>query len=239
MYIVDVFEQAYKNGYAAGLADAGVHIVDGCSCVSNAKVFGLEDSIRRAKFPMAVDPNALNKDLTKGIKALAQSGRGEGHDQWLTGVIVQFDFTFSNKGWTEVERYHFFDFVSSQSTMHRITKFDLDETYNDYVDPRIIEVIKEKTKAYNDYVESIDTGLVPQSVECMKQINETKARLYLEVLYNNPAGFKLTAGMTTNYRQLKTIYAQRKNHRLPEWCEFCKWIETLPMSELITGAENV
>ena len=62
--------------------------------------------------------------------------------------------------------------------------------------------------------------------------------MYLEILYNNPAGFRLTAGMTTNYRQLKTIYAQRKNHRLPEWREFCKWIQTLPHSELIIGKDN-
>ena len=235
MNMLDACEQAYQNGYAAGLAAAGVHIVDGCDCVSNAKVFGLEDSIRRAKFPMSVDPEALSKELTKGIKALAQSGRGEGHDQWLTGVIVQFDFTFSNKGYVEAERYHFFDFVSSQSTMHRIAKFDLDEAYNEYVDPRIIDILKEKVKDYNDFVDSISTGLLPQSEEGLKKIEKQKAKKYLEVLYSNPAGFRLTAGMTTNYRQLKTIYAQRKNHRLPEWRTFCKWIETLPMSELITG----
>lgn len=235
MNMLDACEQAYQNGYAAGLAAAGVHIVDGCDCVSNAKVFGLEDSIRRAKFPMSVDPEALSKELTKGIKALAQSGRGEGHDQWLTGVIVQFDFTFSNKGWVEAERYHFLDFVSSQSTMHRITKFDLDEAYNEYVDQRIIDILKEKVKDYNDFVDSIATGFLPQSEEELKKIEKQKAKKYLEVLYSNPAGFRLTAGMTTNYRQLKTIYAQRKNHRLPEWRTFCKWIETLPMSELITG----
>ena len=235
MNMLDACEQAYQNGYAAGLAAAGVHIVDGCDCVSNAKVFGLEDSIRRAKFPMSVDPEALSKELTKGIKALAQSGRGEGHDQWLTGVIVQFDFTFSNKGYVEAERYHFFDFVSSQSTMHRIAKFDLDEAYNEYVDPRIIDILKEKVKDYNDFVDSISTGLLPQSEEELKKIEKQKAKKYLEVLYSNPAGFRLTAGMTTNYRQLKTIYAQRKNHRLPEWRTFCKWIETLPMGELITG----
>ena len=235
MNMLDACEQAYQNGYAAGLAAAGVHIVDGCDCVSNAKGFGREDRIRRAKFPMSVDPEALSKELTKGIKALAQSGRGEGHDQWLTGVIVQFDFTFSNKGYVEAERYHFFDFVSSQSTMHRIAKFDLDEAYNEYVDPRIIDILKEKVKDYNDFVDSISTGLLPQSEEELKKIEKQKAKKYLEVLYSNPAGFRLTAGMTTNYRQLKTIYAQRKNHRLPEWRTFCKWIETLPMSELITG----
>ena len=58
---------------------------------------------------------------------------------------------------------------------------------------------------------------------------------YLQILYSNPCGFRLTARMTTNYRQLKTIYLQRRTHRLPEWRAFCAWIETLPYSEFITG----
>lgn len=192
--------------------------VPSCRCVHNAKVYGLDESIRRAKFPMSVDLNTISTELTKGIKSLAQSNRGEGHDQWLTGVIVQFDLTFSNKAWVEAERYHFLDFVSSQSTMHKITKFDFDNAYNAYVDKRIVEIMKEKVKRYNDSVSP-----------------EDNKQLYLEILYSNPAGFEITAGMTTNYRQLKTIYHQRKSHRLPEWREFCRWIETLPHSELIIG----
>lgn len=149
-------------------------------------------------------------------------------------MVVQFDLTFSNKGWVEAERYHFLDFVSSQSTMHRITKFDLDKAYNEYVDKRIVEVMKEKVREYNEFCASLETGLIPQSQEILAGLEEEKKRKYLEILYSNPAGFEITAGMTTNYRQLKTIYSQRKNHRLPEWRLFCKWIETLPHSELIT-----
>ena len=78
MTTFDACEQAYKNGYdegyAAALAAAGVHFVEGCSCTSNVKVFGLEDSIRGAKFPMATDISILTTELTNGIKALAQSG---------------------------------------------------------------------------------------------------------------------------------------------------------------------
>ncbi len=205
---------------------SNVYLIDGCGCVSNAKIYGLADSIRRAKYPMSVAPETLTCALTDGIKSLAQSRVGEGHDQWLTGVIVQFDLTFSVKAWTEAERYHFLDFVSSQSTMHRIAKFDLNDTYNEHTDPRIIEIMREKVEAYN----SLDE----------EDSEELKKQAYLGLLYSNPTGFKLTAGMTTNYRQLKTIYRQRKNHRLPEWREFCKWIETLPHSELITKdpAEN-
>jgi hypothetical protein len=54
---------------------------------------------------------------------------------------------------------------------------------------------------------------------------------YLRLLYSNPAGFELTARLTTNYRCLRNIYKQRKNHRLPEWREFCKWMETLPYAK--------
>lgn len=208
--------------------------VQGCKCVSNAKVYGLDESIRRAKFPKAVDTSQLSTELTKGIKSLAQSAHGAAHDQWLTGVVVQFDLTFSNKGWVEAERYHFLDFVSSQSTMHRITKFDLDKAYNEYVDKRIVEIMKEKVREYNEFCASLETGLIPQSQEILVELEEEKKRKYLEILYSNPAGFEITAGMTTNYRQLKTIYSQRKNHRLPEWRTFCKWIESLPHSELIT-----
>lgn len=199
------------------------------SVVSNVKVYGLEESIKRAKYPMSTDINKLNSDLTNGIKSLSNSGRGEGHDQWLTGVIVQFDLTFTVKAWTEAERYHFFDFVSSQSTMHRITRFDLDKQYIEYVDPRIIEIMKEKVKDYNKYILDIESSLVPQDVETTNRIAEEKKCKYLEILYSNPCGFKLTAGITTNYRQLKTMYLQRKNHKLPEWREFCAWVETLPM----------
>ena len=195
--------------------------VDGCGCVSNARVYGLSSSIKRAKFPMSTNPESLNDDLTNGIKSLAQSANGCGHDQWLTGVIVQFDLTFSNKAWVEAERYHFLDFVSSQSTMHRITKFDISKSYNKYVDERVVQIMREKISKYNCDTEW-DT-------------KEHLAEKYLEILYTNPAGFLITAGMTTNYRQLKTIYTQRKDHRLPEWREFCGWIETLPMSELITN----
>jgi hypothetical protein len=202
--------------------------------VHNIKVYGLEESIKRAKYPMSTDINKLNSDLTKGIKSLANSNKGEGHDQWLTGVVVQFDLTFTVKAWTEAERYHFLDFVSSQSTMHRITKFNLDEAYCKYVDPRMVEIMKEKVAEYNALA---DYNMA--DVKLYQDIDELRKEKYLEILYSNPCGFKLTAGMTTNYRQLKTIYAQRRLHRLPEWRELCAEIEKLPMfKELCLGGES-
>ena len=188
--------------------------------VSKAVVYGLNESIARAKYPMSVNIENLNDDLSPGIIALAKSGTGEAHDQFLTGITVQFDLTFSNKAWVEAERYRFLYFISSQSTIHRMAKFNLETSYNEYVDKRIITLMQDILAEYNAETDE-----------------KKKKELYLKLLYSNPSGFKITAGMTTNYRQLKTIYKQRKNHKLPEWRAFCKWMETLPLSEFITGAE--
>lgn len=183
--------------------------------ISNINVYGIENAIRGSKYPMAVDIDSVNSEIVERTKKLGQSPVGAAHDQFLTGCLVQFDLTFTVKAWTEAERYHFFDFISSQSTMHRISKFDLNNQYIEYVDPRMIEIMNELKDKYNETKDKED---------------------YLRLLYSNPCGFKLTAAMTTNYRQLKTIYHQRKNHRLPEWREFCEQIEKLPyFKELVLG----
>lgn len=185
-----------------------------CDVVSNVNVYGLENSVKASKYPMAVKVEDLTDEITERTRTLASCAPGTGHDQFLTGIIVQFDLTFSIKAWTEAERYHFFDFVSSQSTMHRIAKFNPTEQCNEYVQEETIRLLHRLIDRYN----------------------ETKtAENYLILLYNVPVGFRLTARMTTNYRQLKTMYHQRKNHRLPEWRTFCEWIVSLPHSELITG----
>ena len=204
--------------------------------VSNATVYGLEESVKGSKYPMAVDISRVTNEITERTVKLANAPAGSGHDNFLNGVIVQFDLTFTNKAWVEAERYHFLDFVSSQSTMHRIAKFDLDKAYIEYTDPRIIEIMKGKVAAYNRLLEIHENAKKNiADEEILRENEEILKKAYLEILYSNPAGFKLTARMTTNYRQLKTIYQQRRNHRLPEWRAFCEWIETLPHAEFITG----
>lgn len=182
--------------------------------IENVKVYGFENAVRCSKFPMSVDAASCTEGITGTVSKLAMCETGTGHDNFLNGIIVQFDLTLTVKAWTELQRYHFIDFISSQSTMHRIAKFNLDEAYNEYVDPRMVEIMKELVERYNETKDAED---------------------YLRVLYSNPCGFELTAGMTTNYRQLKTMFHQRKGHRLPEWRYFCDWIKKLPHSEWITG----
>lgn len=190
------------------------------SSINNVNIYGLEESVVASGYPMATQIIQLedleycdDKDY-KRANRLAAAPIGSGHDQFLTSIIVQFDLTFPLKAWVELQRYHFIDFCSSMSTMHRITKMDLNKSCNQYVDEKILDILKEFIYNYNE--------------------NPTNENFY-KLIYNIPSGFEYTARLTTNYRQLKTIYSQRKNHKLPDWHIFCKWIEELPHNEWITG----
>ena len=222
--------------------------------VSNVKIYDLEESLIASGYPMRTQSGMREveeKDIKRGVNLVNATKKGNtAHHQFLTGIRVNFDLTCSNKMWVEAERYRFLEFVSSQSTMHRITKFDLDKCYNEYVDQRIIDILKEKVAEYNKILKEIENLKqerdFPQKTFFDEQAKETFIKLknnaikvleikaknkYLEILYSNPAGFTLTARMTTNYRCLRNIYIQRHDHRLPEWRAFCKWIETLPYAE--------
>lgn len=199
--------------------------------ISNVKIYDLEESILASGYPMRTFQSKdlsivdiTEKDIKRAHNLSTAADNDVGaHEQFMTGIRVSFDLRCSNKMWVEAERYRFLEFVSSQSTMHRITKFNLSEQYNEYVDPRVIEIMQEKVNEFNSLPDS--------------QVDKKKQK-YLEILYTNPAGFELTARMTTNYRCLKNIYYQRKDHRLPEWREFCSWIETLPYFDTLIGTKK-
>lgn len=113
--------------------------------------------------------------------------------------------------------------------MHRITKFNLNTQYNEYVDKRIVKIMKSKVKEYNLLVDTYESVKSTATKEYLDELDNRLTNLYLEILYSNPAGFILTARITTNYRCIKNIYGQRYNHRLPEWREFCEYMkENLP-----------
>lgn len=209
--------------------------------ISNVQIHGLAESIYRSGYPMMdhapselefnqevseikrhLEEHMTDKHIQRAIKlATAQGG---GHDQFLTGIHVDFDLSLSNKAWVEAERYTFLNFVSSMSTMHRVAVLPLKESCNQYVSGTVLYEIERLKNVYD----SIDGGMYP----------EEKKDAYLRLLYNLPSGFELTAGMTTNYRCLKNMRAQRRHHRLPDWHVVCDWIETLPLGqELIVGGK--
>ena len=149
-----------------------------------------------------------NKHYKRATK-LAKAPLNSGHVSFAKGIVVNMDITFTNKAWIEMQRYHFIDIITGMSTMHRISKFDLDSAFNQYTDPVIISRLKELQEVYLETKDKED---------------------YLKLLYSTPSGLEMTGRVTTNYLQLMNIYSQRRTHRLPEWRIFCKeLLEKLPL----------
>lgn len=254
--------------------------------ISNVRVYGLEESIVASGYPMlskpytngdfedkAADINSIlffdgesKADLTwaeKRIKTAEHLGKtnlGEGHSTYLSGIVVQFDVRYPVYWTPQFQRYHFQQIISSQSSMHRLTKMNLDESFNEFVIPimkiklqNMIDVYNKalskgqktlykclvKNKRINSLVEISFSLLKEESFENYEVINEEISieDLYMHIISNCPQGLEKTMRVSTNYLQLKTIYLQRKNHKLYDWRNFCKWIETLPYFKELTGVE--
>lgn len=155
-----------------------------------------------SQYDGAEDTNRGTKDFNRLVH-LGTAVGGSGHDCAVKGIVVQFDCKAPRYWWNQLQRYHFIDFVSSCSQMHRIGKLDL-ETNPDMF-PETIEYTKKVVERFNNKEITID-----------------------QCLANVPQGIELTARLVTNYLQLKTIYNQRRTHRSRHWQEFCDWVETLP-----------
>ena len=214
--------------------------------IKNTKVYGLEESIIRSGYPMDVDePNNIDHATSEWdiqrTKKLASCKTGTGHDNFLKGIIVQFDLKYPQYFTSQLQRYSFIDIISSQSKMHKLTSIkDITDNCNKYVLSNIITITNELIELYNTneypcyiddygYIESVSTD------EPFKHKINTQNEMFQYIISNLPMGYELWMGISTNYLQLKTIYQQRKNHRLDEWKIFCNWIKGLPLAnELIT-----
>ena len=106
--------------------------------IKNVQIYGLEESIIRSGYPMQVgEPDSLPIDLKlcerieyfdkvdKRAKKLAKVPSGSGHDNFLKGIIIQFDLQYPEYFSPQLQRYNWIDIVSSQSKMHRITSREL------------------------------------------------------------------------------------------------------------------
>ena len=195
--------------------------VEGVIKVDNVRIYGIEESIIASGYPMQTETFNMNeinlkvKDLKRAMH-LGNAVAGSGHDCFAKGVTVQFDLQVSEYIWRQLDRYHFIDYVSSQSKMHRILKIDLDKACNKYVLDSTKETLKNLIDTYNR--ETNDLG---------------KKELFNHIIANTPSGLMLTARMTTNYLQLKSIVNQRSNHKMQEWRLLCDYFKTLPMFDMV------
>ena len=194
--------------------------------IENTEVYGISKSIIASGNAMRVimkdNKEEYNEKDYKRATNLGTTGNGEGHDNFLNGIIVQFDLYAPLYMWKQLQRYHFLDFISSQSTMHKLVKFNIKEQCVEDTDYIILSRYQEMLDEYNNFNED------NKKMYGVNNYNELKNKLWRRLVASLPSGFVLGATMTTNYRQLKTIYNQRKHHKLKEWHEFCKWCESLP-----------
>lgn len=207
--------------------------------VENVKVYDLKESVIASGFAMRTKlPEYTEEEFEKGLKrcrrlvqASNNSEHVKCHDNALTGIRVSFDVTYPQYWTPEFQRYHFADIVTSASKMHRLLKMNIDESCNKYVTTETKENLKQYINEYN----AIDETSYKNKEEYENALYEA----FMKVISNCPLGLELFMRISTNYKQLQTIYYQRRHHKLKEdWGAFCKAIEELPyFKELILGEE--
>ncbi len=208
--------------------------VEGIIKVDNVRIYGLNESIIASGYPMQIETHDMNKvvigdkDL-KRVKHLGNATHGSGHDCFAKGITVQFDLQVPEYIWRQLDRYHFIDYVSSQSKMHRILKMDIDKACNKYVTETSINLLNYLIEEYNKINNDTDFKVKLRNGE----IVTSKEDVFNMIIANTPSGIMLTARMTTNYLQLKSIVNQRSNHKMQEWRLLCDYFKTLPMFDLV------
>ena len=192
--------------------------------IDNDNVFNLEGAIVGSGLPMLADYDmAVFRSNVLGVetqveamkphidRAIRLARLGSPHCNFLTGILVVFNVTATQAFFLQAHRYHWWQVVSSQSKMHRLKK-----------------MLDTGAAAVNGKVEHLALQVLAG-----QDRNDVEA-----MVYNCPMGLETTEMVATNYMQLRTCYAQRHDHRLQEWRDFCAWIETLPMAKELICVGN-
>lgn len=217
--------------------------------VSNVKVYDLKESIIACRNAMRIDmpeytEEEFNESLKRAVK-LAKAGGGSGHSNFRTGIRVSFDMKYTQYITKQLQRYHWLDYVTSSSLMHKITKMDFDKCCNKYVSRETVDRMNSMIDKYNSFAKE-------ESVDCHHKFNlrngdvieaKTKADClyyqFMRIISECPMGTELFVRVSTNYEQLATIYKQRKNHKLKEdWGEFTRFTESLPYAHELIVCDN-
>lgn len=208
--------------------------------VSNVKVYDLKESVIASRNAMRLTPpeytdEEFEKSLPRAIQ-LANTKSGSGHQTFLSGIRVSFDLKYPNYISPELQRYHWIDIVTSASKMHKLLKMDIDSSCNKYISQ---DTVIKMQKLIDDY-NQIATGESEYGIFFLRNGEQIEAHGKSEMLYHKwmqiisecPQGIELFMRVSTNYLQLKTIYHQRKNHKLKEdWGAMCDAIESLPYAK--------
>lgn len=162
------------------------------------------------------------------------SNAGTEHRKYMRMMPVYVRITAPLYWWKEFDTYKVGVVANSCSTMHKIAEkeFTLEDFSHEHLDIRTRKILEETIKALNDY-RNIYINYNPDDFEIKGC--PSKKDIWWQMIQLLPSSYNQTRNVMMNYEVLANIYRQRKNHKLDEWREVCKWIESLPYSELITG----
>ena len=220
----------------------------------NTEVFNFEGALRGMRLPMQSGNKAdsylqdcsgvITYHIGENDMKLAQRlvGAGSPHDKFLRQIFVSVDITAPLYWWKEMDQYKVGTVTDSESTMHKLasTPITLDCFETDDYDPDLVyeegKEVQRMTTFENEPI-SWNVDSIICFLESLRQkYNKTKDKRYWKELIRwLPESWLQTRTWTANYAVLRSIYFQRKDHRLTEWHQFCDWIKTLPYAaELIT-----
>ena len=218
---------------------------------SNVKVYDLRESIISCRNAMRLEAPDYNseEEFNKGLdraKKLVNASKNDNnvkcHDNFLTGIRVSFDMKYTQYISKQFQRYHWFDYVSSSSLMHRITKMDFSKCCNKYVSQASIDEVTKWINVYNNILNNhieeyvFDTGKEKFHTYAYK---DTIYTAFMLVISNCPMGTELFVRVSTNYKQLQTIYYQRKHHKLHEdYNAFIDMVKSLPYAKELILCED-
>lgn len=159
------------------------------------------------------------------------SKAGTDHRKYLRMMPVYVRITAPLYWWKEFDTYKVGTVSNSCSTMHKIAEkeFTLDDFSHDHIGNGLT------TTVFDDCLENIIDTLNEARL-CYLDTKDKK--WWWQMIQLLPSSYNQTRNVMFNYEVLANIYHSRKNHKLDEWREFCKWIEELPLSDLITHMER-
>lgn len=155
---------------------------------------------------------------------------GPTHAKYRRMITVYVDITAPLYWWKEFDTYKVGTVANSCSTMHKIAakEFTLDDFSHEHLIVAGLNSLKRTIEDLN----SCREGYLDESI---KQNPEWRKEVWWQMIQLLPSSYNQKRTVMLNYEVLAGIYPMRKNHKLDEWVEFCKWIETLPYPEIIVG----
>lgn len=155
---------------------------------------------------------------------------GTDHRKFMRMITVYLDITAPLYWWKEFDTYKVGTVANSCSTMHKIA--DKEFTLEDFSCEHLLPMAKRNLESTIDILNSYRKQYNLNTYPVMKK------RYWWQMIQLLPSSYNQRRTVMLNYEVLANIYKSRRNHKLDEWVEFCKWIEDLSYSELITGRND-